>query len=69
LISKPERKKPFVRIRRRWKGNIRMDLREVGWEGVEWMHRAQDRDQLRALVNAIMNLQRPDSIKCGEFLN
>jgi len=46
-----------------------MDLREVGWEGVEWMHRAQDRDQLRALVNAIMNLQRPDSIKCGEFLN
>jgi hypothetical protein len=31
--------------RRRWKANIGMDLREIGWEGVDWMHLAQDRDQ------------------------
>jgi hypothetical protein len=36
--------------------NIIMDLREIGWEGVEWMHLAQDRDQCQALVNTAMNL-------------
>jgi len=36
--------------------NIRMDLRKMGWEGVDWIHLAQDRDQWRAVVNAVMNL-------------
>jgi hypothetical protein len=36
-------------------GNIRMDFREIGWEGVDWMHLSQDRDQWRALVNTVMN--------------
>jgi hypothetical protein len=39
--------------------NIRMDLREIGWEVVEWMHLAQDRDQRRAVVNTEMNLLFP----------
>jgi len=38
-------------------GYIRMDLRETGWEGVDWMHLAQDRDQWRALVNTVMNVR------------
>jgi hypothetical protein len=38
-------------------GNIGMDLREIGWEVVDWMHLAQDRDQWRAVVNTVMNLR------------
>jgi hypothetical protein len=40
LVGKPEGKKPLRRPRRRWGGNIRMDIREIGWRGVEWMHLA-----------------------------
>jgi hypothetical protein len=40
-----------------------MDLRETGWEGVDWMHLAQDRDQWLALVNMVLNLQV--SLRCG----
>jgi hypothetical protein len=47
LIGKPERKRPIDRPRRRWEDNIRMDLREIGWEDVDWMHLAQDGDQWR----------------------
>jgi hypothetical protein len=39
--------------------NIRMDLKETGWEGVDWMHLAQDRDQWWAVVNMVMNLRVP----------
>jgi hypothetical protein len=49
-------KRPLERTRRRWEDNIRIGLREVGWEGVVWIHLAQDRDQLRAVVNTVMNL-------------
>jgi hypothetical protein len=38
-----------------WEDNIRVDVKEIGWEGVEWIHLAQDRDQWRILVNEIMN--------------
>jgi hypothetical protein len=41
------------------KDNIRMDLKEIGWESVEWIHLAQDRDWWWALVNMVMNLQVP----------
>jgi hypothetical protein len=45
--------------RRRWKDNIRMDLKEMGWEGVNWINLAQHRDRWRDLVNMIMNLRFP----------
>jgi hypothetical protein len=45
LVGEPEGKRPLVRLRRRWEDNIRMDLRESGWEDVDWMHLAQDMDQ------------------------
>jgi hypothetical protein len=44
---------------KRPRGRPRMDFRDVGWEGVEWMHLAQDRDQWRALVKRVMNLWVP----------
>jgi hypothetical protein len=42
-----------------WVDNIRMDLGEIGWDGVDWIDLAQDRDQWRALVNTEMNLRFP----------
>jgi hypothetical protein len=52
-------KRPLRRPRRRWEDNIKMDLREIGWEVVDWLHLAQDRDQWHALVNTVMNLRLP----------
>jgi hypothetical protein len=49
----------WVRPRRRWVNNIKMDLREMGWDGVDWIDRYQDRDQWRALVNTVLNLRVP----------
>jgi hypothetical protein len=43
----------------RWVDNIKMDLREKGWDGRDWIKLAQDRDQWRALVNTVMNLRVP----------
>jgi hypothetical protein len=57
LVGKPEGKRPLGRPRHRWEDEIKMDLRETGWEGVEWIHLAQDRDRWRAVVNAVMNLR------------
>jgi hypothetical protein len=57
LVGKPEGKRPLERLRRRWECGIRMDLREIGWGGVEWIHHAQDRDRWLAVVNAVMNLR------------
>jgi hypothetical protein len=56
---KPEGKRPLGRPRRRWVDNIKMDLREMGLDGVNWIDMAQDRDQWRALVNTVMNLRVP----------
>jgi hypothetical protein len=55
LVGKPEGKRPLERPRRRWEDGIKMDLREFGWGGVEWIHLTQDRDRWRAVVNAVMN--------------
>jgi hypothetical protein len=57
LVGKPEGKRPLGRPRRRWVDNIKIDLREIGWDGMDWIELAQDRDQWRALVNTVMNLQ------------
>jgi hypothetical protein len=49
-----ERKSPLGRPRRRWENNIRIDLTELRWEDVDWIHVSQDRDQWRVLVNAVV---------------
>jgi hypothetical protein len=59
LVGKPEGKRPLLRPRRRWEDNIKMDLREVGWHGMDWIDLAHDRDRWRAYVNAVMNLRVP----------
>jgi hypothetical protein len=59
LVGKPEGRRPLGRPRRRWEDNIKMDLQEVGWGGMDWINLAQDRDRWRALVNAVMNLRVP----------
>jgi hypothetical protein len=56
LVGKPEGKRP---LGRKWVDNIKMDLREIGWDGVDWMDMAQDRDKWRALVNTVLNLRVP----------
>jgi hypothetical protein len=59
LVGNPEGKRPLGRPRRRWVGNIKMDLRKIGWDGRDWIDLAQDRDQWMALVRAVMNLRVP----------
>jgi hypothetical protein len=59
LVRKPARKRPLGRPRRRRVNNIKMDLRERGWDGVDWNDIAQDRDQWRALVKMLLNLRVP----------
>jgi hypothetical protein len=59
LVGKPEGKRPLGRPRCRWEDNIRMDLREIGCGGMDWIDLAQSRDQWMALVNTVINLQVP----------
>jgi hypothetical protein len=59
LVGKPDGKRPLGRPRRRCVDNIKMDLREVGWDGRDWIDLAQDRDRWRAHVNTVMNLRVP----------
>jgi hypothetical protein len=59
LAGNPEGKRPFGKSRCGREVNIRMDLRKVGWKGVDWMHMAEDKDQWRALVNTVMNFWIP----------
>jgi len=56
LVGKPERKRPLGRPRRRWEDNIKMDLQEVGWWGMDWVDLTQDNEP-------------SGSIKCGEFVD
>jgi len=58
LVGKPEGKRPLGRPRRKWEDNIRMDLQDVGYGGMDWIELAQDRDKWWALLNEI-NLRVP----------
>jgi hypothetical protein len=57
LVGKPKGKRPLGRSMHRWEDNIKMDLREVVWKCVDWIHLAQDKDQWRAHLNTVMNLR------------
>jgi hypothetical protein len=59
LVKRSEGKRPLRRSRYRWKDNIKMDLQEVEWQGMDWIDLSQDRDRRRAVVNAVMNLRVP----------
>jgi hypothetical protein len=59
LVGNSEGKRPLGRPRRRWVDDIKIDLREIGWGGMDWIDLVQDRDQWRALVNTEMNLLLP----------
>jgi hypothetical protein len=59
LVGKPEGKRPLEKLRCRWVNNNTMDLREIGWDGMNWINLAQERDQWRVLVNTVMNLRVP----------
>jgi hypothetical protein len=56
-VEKPEGKRPLGRHRRRWEDNVKIDLREIGWGGVDWISLAQDRGWWMALVNRVINLR------------
>jgi hypothetical protein len=66
LVRKPEGKRTVGNPECRWEDNIRMNLRERLWEGVDWIHLDQDRDQWLAIVNRVMNLWVPWG---GDFLD
>jgi hypothetical protein len=59
LVEKPEGKRPLGRPRHKWVDNIRMDLGEVGWDDVDWIGLAQDRNRWRAIPNSVLNLRVP----------
>jgi hypothetical protein len=67
LVGKLEVKRPFRRARPKWEDNIRMDLREVGWEAVDWIYVAQDRDQVAGCCER--GNEPSGSTKGGEFLD
>jgi hypothetical protein len=59
LVRKLEGKRPLRRPRRRWVDDIKINLREIGWDGIDFIDLAQDRDQWRDLMNTVMNLLVP----------
>jgi hypothetical protein len=59
LVEKPDGKRPLGRPRRRWADNIKMDLREIEWDCMDWIDLVHDRDQWKALVNTVINLRAP----------
>jgi hypothetical protein len=59
LVAKPEGRRPVRRPRCRWVDNIKMDLREIGWDGMDWIDQAQNRDQWKVLGNTVRNLRAP----------
>jgi hypothetical protein len=66
LVGKPEGKRPLGGPRRRWYSNIKMDHREREWEGVDWIHLAEDRNQWQTLASMVINFRL--LLKAGNFL-
>ena len=66
LVGKPKGNTPPGIPRPRWEDNIKMDVQEVGFGGMDWIELAQGRDSWRALVNVLMNLRVPQNT--GKFL-
>jgi hypothetical protein len=66
FVGKPGGRRPLGRPRRRWVDNIRAELREIGWDGVDWIDGAQDMDKWRALVDTVLNFRVP--YNAGKFL-
>jgi hypothetical protein len=66
LVRKPDRKRQLQNLKHIWEDNIRLNLRETGWEGVDWINLAQDRFHWQVLVNMEINLWAPG--KLGNFL-
>jgi hypothetical protein len=59
LLGKPEGKRPLGKPRRRWVNNIKTDLRDIGWDGMDWNNLPQGRDQWRALVSTVIKVRVP----------
>jgi hypothetical protein len=59
LLVKSEGQRPLRRSRHRWEDNIKIDVQEVGYEGMDWIDLAQDRDRWRAIVNAVVKFRIP----------
>jgi hypothetical protein len=57
LVGMPYGKRPLKRPRRKWVDNIKTNLKEIGWNGMDWIDLAHNRNQWRALVNTVMNLR------------
>jgi hypothetical protein len=66
LVGRPERRRQLGKPSRRWEDNIKMDLREISFGDVDWIHLIQDRGRWRTLVNKVMNLRVP--LNVGNFL-
>jgi hypothetical protein len=58
-VGNPKERSPLERPRRGWEDNIKMGLREIGWDGIDWINLTQDRDQWRARVTMVMNHRAP----------
>jgi hypothetical protein len=56
-VGKTESTRPLGNPRRRWVNNIKRDLREIGWDGTDWIDLAHDNDQWKTLVNTVMNIR------------
>jgi hypothetical protein len=67
LVRKPEGKRPLGRLRRRWENNIKMDLQEVGYGGMDWIDLAQDMGQVAE--SCMRGNETSGSMKCGEFFD
>jgi hypothetical protein len=66
-VGKPEEERPLGRTRRRWVDNIRMYVRDIGWDGVDLIDMVQDSEKWRTLVNTVMNLRVPQN--AGKWLH
>jgi hypothetical protein len=59
VVRRPERNRPLERPSHRWEDNIKVDVKEIGLEGIEWIHLAQDKDWKRAVMNMAIGLRVP----------